>query len=506
MAAQSDPLKIARHPHYKLIDMGTFGGPSSYFNTFSIGPQFGGPQVLNARAALTGWADTSTPDPYAPFCFNPDCFVSHAFRWQNGSKTDLGVLPGGASSEAFWISPNGLIAGNSQNGAMDPLVPGLPEVRGVLWQQGKMIELETLGGNESYAYAVNSRGEVVGIALNATPDPFSVYDLFFFNSSSGTQTRGVLWHDGIPEDLGDLGGPDTFAAFVNESGQVAGFSFINSTPNQTTSLPTFHPFLWDRKKGMQDLGTLGGTLAQAVNGLNERGQVVGSTTLAGDVWHDPFLWDGEKMIDIAPINCGNTRDGGEADWINDAGEIVGIAAYPASCGTPSFGRAFLWREGVLTYLGTTAGMANSEGVVINNKTQIVGYSFPPDLSSLSLFLWEEGSIVDLNTLIPSDSGFYLLLPADINDRGEIAAFGSLPNGDVHAVLLIPCDENHPNIEGCDYSLVDETATATDSAKPATQTGNTAKSALSPDAIRQLMQAAGRRSKPWYRGLGAQPQK
>jgi hypothetical protein len=37
----------------------------------------------------------------------------------------------------------------------------------------------------------------------------------------------------------------------------------------------------------------------------------------------------------------------------------------------------------------------------------------------------------------------------INDRGEITAQGLLANGDQHAVLLIPCDENHPGVEGCD---------------------------------------------------------
>jgi uncharacterized membrane protein len=93
-----------------------------------------------------GWADTSTPDPYPAFCFNPDCFVSHAFRWQKGVMTDLEALPGGASSSAVWITENGLIAGTSQNGEVDPLIPGLPEIRAVLWKQGQIIDLGTFGG------------------------------------------------------------------------------------------------------------------------------------------------------------------------------------------------------------------------------------------------------------------------------------------------------------------------------------------------------------------------
>ncbi len=47
----------------------------------------------------------------------------------------------------------------------------------------------------------------------------------------------------------------------------------------------------------------------------------------------------------------------------------------------------------------------------------------------------------------------------INDRGEIIGYASLPNGDEHGFMLIPCDENRQGVEGCDYSMVDASAAA-----------------------------------------------
>src|SRR6516164_7956249 len=91
-------LAAQEHHHYKLIDLGTFGGPASYFSNGFDG-------ILNNRGTSIGWSDTPTPDPYPAFCFQtPGCFVTDAFASRNGIVTDLGTLPGGVSSQAYWIT------------------------------------------------------------------------------------------------------------------------------------------------------------------------------------------------------------------------------------------------------------------------------------------------------------------------------------------------------------------------------------------------------------------
>ena len=440
-----------RHHHYKPIDIGTFGGPQSYLSALFDGAFFSSANIANETGTFAGWADTPTKDSFPTFCFNFDCYVSHALRWRHASSTDLGALAEGWSSAATWINDAGEIVGISQNGVIDPAI-GFPEERGVLWRYGKMIDLGTLGGNQSAAFSINNRDQIAGLALNATPDSFSIYDFLFYGSANGTQTRAVLWNkDGTMQDLGTLGGPDAFALFVNDRGQVAGWSYTNSTVNATTGLPTFHPFVWETGKGMKDLGTLGGTVAQAVNAMNQHGQVAGSTTMAGDQSHHPFLWDGEKLIDLGTFG----GDNGEAVWLNGAGDVVGITQKPVFCPNGNGGDAFLWSHGVLHDLGTSAGFENSEADFINSKKQVVGYSFSCDSSiAPDAFLWENLSIVDLNALITAKSGLYLWAAEFISDHGEIAALGLVPSGDSHVVLLIPCDENHPGMDGCDYSLVD----------------------------------------------------
>ena len=432
MAAQDNPSQNPKpkHHQYKLIDLGTFGGPDSAVGGFGT--------FLNNPGTVVGGADTSIPDPYSPNCFDPECFVQHASQWKNGVLTDLGALPGVNSSYAGGISANGFIAGLSQNGVIDPLL-GVPEGQAVLWRSGNIINLGNLGGNESFANNVNNRGQVVGPAANAIPDPYSMFGW-------GTQTRAFLWKNGVMQDLGTLGGPDAAAFFVNNRGQVAGQAYTNSTPNPVTGVPTTDPFLWESGV-MRDLGTLGGTLS-FTNGLNDRGQVVGQSNLSGDLVFHPFLWDRGVITDLGTFG----GDTGFATVVNEKGDVIGRADVPGS----KTHHGFLWRDGVLTDLGVLRSDACSTGWAINQTGQIVGSAgiTPGGCNGPGHgFLWENGGpLVDLNSLVAPGSGLEMTESVGINDRGEISGIGVVANGDVHAFLLIPCDEKHPG--HCqDYSMI-----------------------------------------------------
>jgi probable HAF family extracellular repeat protein len=442
LAAQDRTQPQHQYHHYQLFDMGTLGGPNSF-------PPNPGILDINSRGLAIAEADTLIPDPYFPNCLQ-DCFVNHAITWQNGVQTDLGSLPGLNNSFPFWSNSQGTVVGISENSVVDPLT-GYPEIIAVQWKHGKIFDLGTLGGNASYATAINNRGQVVGEALNTIPDSFATA----FGGPAfpvATQFRAFLWQHGVMHDLGTLGGNDAGAHFVNERGQVAGASYTNTTPNPTTGIPTIDPFFWENGK-MVDIGTLGGTIGYP-NWMNNRGQVVGYSNQAGDKPPHAFLWDKkEGLTDLGTL-------GGifsSANWINDAGEVVGWATTPLSVHPV---QAFLWKNGVMTDLGTVDSDLCSQAYSINSQGQIVGGSYIDCGPDTHGFLSENGGpLVDLQTLIPSGSGVTVVLAVDINDRGEIEGFGILPNGDYHSVLLIPCDENHADVEGCDYSLVDASAAA-----------------------------------------------
>jgi probable HAF family extracellular repeat protein len=233
----------------------------------------------------------------------------------------------------------------------------------------------------------------------------------------------------------------------NDRGQVAGMSYTNNTINSTTGLPTTDIFLWENDQ-MFDLGTLGGVFS-SLNALNNRGQVAGYSDLPGDATIHPVFGDRTGMKELGTFG----GDNGNATWLNDEGQVVGTADFPGDV----IHHAFIWQAGVKTDLGTVDGDLCTNGVGINSRGQAIGTSTDCQGNVLHLFLWDHDSMLNLSSLILSGSNVIFDDPAFINDRGEIVGNGLLPNGDQHAVALIPCDDDHPGIEHCDYSVVDATA-------------------------------------------------
>ena len=418
--AQEQAGQGAKHKHYTLVDIGTFGGPHSQVNFNS--------RVINSSGTVAGGASTAVPDPICTFDV-PICFYFHALQWQKGVVTDLGTLPGGNNSFAVAISSRGSLAGASENGLIDPVLG--PEVVATLWKDGQIVDLGTLGGILSLGFDINDRDQIVGYALNAIPDPFL----------GGTELRAFLWQDGRMQDLGTLGdGPDAIAQFINERGQVAGISFTSSVPNPESGIPTIDPFLWENGH-MTDLGSLGGVgINTAVTGLNRRGQVTGNSdvTRDGSITH-AFLWDG-SLHDLGTLG----GDFSFTNWIDDSGEAVGGATTQDNATL----RATRWKNGHATNLGSLYGDICSIAFGSNSAGQIVGNSIPCDVDGPSRpFLWENGGpMVDMNSLIPPGSGLILREGVFINDAGEIAGVADLENGDQHAFLLIPGEGNAADLD------------------------------------------------------------
>jgi probable HAF family extracellular repeat protein len=299
-----------------------------------------------------------------------------------------------------------------------------------------ITDLGTFGGTLSNGNAINNRGQVAGGA-----------DLV-----GGTVSHPFLWQAGVLHDLGTLGGSNNNGAdSINDLGQVVGVSggrpflwsrasglidlgstgwvanHINNRTEVVGELNTPpHAFLW-KDGSYLDLGTLNGGTSTAV-GINDRGWVVGQS------WGRAFLWTaGTGMHDLGTLDGASGGTSG-ANAINDLGQIVG-GSYSITFGTTH--AAYFTRQGV-TDLGTLGGF--SEATALNDLGQVVGDSYGTFGHHAFLTDLAGGPMVDLNTLIPPDSGWTLFSAEGINDAGQIVGSGQLPgNNIIHAYLLTPED-------------------------------------------------------------------
>jgi probable HAF family extracellular repeat protein len=339
-------------PAYTLTDAGTLGGPQAFLNLPG--------EPLTRQGAVIGTADTATPDEdfpnFNPFVIGfPNPTIARAFRFKDGRIEDLGALPGNHSSAMFQVNGSGTGAGMSETDEIDPFT-GWPVEHATIFKNGRVIDLGSLpGGYESQAISITDSGQVAGFAQTGVEDPVSIFGW-------GGQTRSFVWRDGRMTDIGTLGGPDAVMTWQNARGQIAGTSYTNATPKEITGMPTLHPYLWTRGK-MRDLGSFGGAMSET-NWVNDAGEVVGWSSLTGDESFHPYLWDGARLRDLGTLG----GSFGAANHNNAAGRVVGWATVTDD----ETAHAFLWKHGEMTDLSGAASPDCTVAESLNDRDQVVG--------------------------------------------------------------------------------------------------------------------------------------
>lgn len=424
--AQKSP---SRSTLYRVAEVGTFGGPNSRYNVLSA--------MARNDGTIVGAANTDQPDANAPNCFDPSCFVMHAYKWHADDLTDLGVLPGGGSSWTNAINRRGLVVGHSENGDVVP-ASGFIAFKPTVWYRGQMINLGTLGGYSGTAVAATDDNFVMGFAENGTVDD-SGFSAFGFGG--GTEVRAFGWRNGHIFDLGSLGGAGAVVSTMNTHGQVVGFAATSFTPGPF-GIPPAAPYRWTNGV-MRNLGTLGGKFGFA-NAINNQGHVVGSSStrgnpygcLVGPAGCHPFLWENGCMHDLGAPGGNYTN----AVLVNDADQVAGfwVADGPS--------HAVMWDHGRIFTMGTIAGDDNSNVFGMNAQGRVVGQTWSFDqetqtLTSSHAFVWQKGQgIVDLNTVLTNETDLFLFEADTITDTGIIVAFGTNADGNIRTAILTP-DKN-----------------------------------------------------------------
>ncbi len=295
-------------PILNVIDLGSLGG--------SCAAAFG----LNDSGVAAGTATT---------VFG----YEHAFVASNGAMTDLTLNSGASQGFAAAINNAGTIAGTQ-------IING--QAVATVWSSAGA---SSISGAGSYAMAINDAGQVAGM-LTTTDGP------------NGGQGHAFVTTNGVAQDLGTVPGGSWSSAYgINGSGEAVGYGM--------TSSGGFRGFTWTSSGGINELGTLGGANSYAM-AVNDAGTVVGSAQLASGAMH-AFIANGDALIDLGTLGGVNSY----AYSINDVGEAVGYSTTAAGAM-----HAFLYEGGVMIDLNSmidpASGWIVTNAYAINASGEIAG--------------------------------------------------------------------------------------------------------------------------------------
>jgi probable HAF family extracellular repeat protein len=321
--------------------------------------------------------------------------------------TDLGSLGGGVA-HGLAINASGQVTGDSVSSQLVQ-VPCPPQRYGgpqkcfthpdhaFVWSNGTMTDLGTLGGLDSRGVAINGSGEVVG-----------------YSAGKDTGTGGeFLWNG---RNMKPLSAPAE-AYGINDSGQIAGqcrnsmflqgYACVVSN-GAITALPESNPSI-----ECLYINTIIPANIPAAVAINNNGQVLGNCfNSAGGL---AVVWTNDTPTVLPTL--GGVASSGTA--ISSNGQVVGTSQ--TSTGAED---GFLWSNGTMTDLGS-----NFSPAAVNDSGVIVG----------GQFVYSNGTLQNLNNLIPAGSPYQIQSATGINNNGQIVANATASGNPYqqHALLLNP---------------------------------------------------------------------
>ncbi len=275
----------------------------------------------------------------------------------------------------------------------------------VLWINGELFTPTVPPGGETgnFSGISPSSGMVVGSSL--------VND----------RSRPAAWKIGVGSTLLSLlnGSVNCYTGTANDAGWIVGGCTVAS-----------RSALWPRLDPPIDLGSLGNQFGvEGANDINELGEIVGRSSNAQRITR-PYLWRNGQMIDIGGEP---TDQWGFAYGINNLTEVVGYSSTRR--------RGFYWFEGQLTDLlepHPLGGIPKPQS--INDGGVVVGTATNREGSGPTAVAWDKSQAfvpIDLNDHIPRHADVTLVTADDVNEAGQIAAFGEYDDGRERGMLVTP---------------------------------------------------------------------
>ena len=359
--------------------------------------------------------------------------------------TDLGTLPGGMSSQATFVDNQGVVTGFSID------ADGIEHA--VLWYNGAITDVakQEPSGQNSAAFGANVLGQALVLGEISTPDPNNEN---FCAYATGRECRPFLWQFGVTRQLPLLGGNNGTVAMINNRGEAVGAAengiadpgcTLGVTNGTGPQVLDYEPVVWGPGPSeVQELRPLDGDTVGMAFWINDNGQAVGISGVCGNTLlpspaagPHAVLWENGTVTDLkslgGTVNPAAFGVGNAAYSINNQGQVSGISALPGN----EHGHAFLWtRKTGMRDLGALSGDVQSAGLSINNEGEVVGPSLDED-GNPTAYVWRNGAMSDLNSLVIGESPLYLLLAAGNNDAGQIVGFGVDADGNLRAFLATP---------------------------------------------------------------------